>query len=185
MNAPGFDCALCVCVHLCFHPTAQLIVFLSVISWIPAAFVFDALDQDQMRGGMQRLFGSAAVWVRVADCCVRVRACAWVWPWCPQARRVTTSTMFCTKPPPPHPPMVLAFPAVPVFDPAYDWDRVRARRGPNSLPSHVQARLQGRCKGVSLVSQSVSSCLVSAAVTLPASSPSLRLTCCRVIAAGI
>ncbi len=42
----------------------QVILALSVLSWAATAFIFDALNQDRMKGGMQRIFGSANVWVR-------------------------------------------------------------------------------------------------------------------------
>ena len=43
----------------------QVVAFLSVIMWIPSAFIFDAGGADGMRGGMRRVFGSAAFWLTV------------------------------------------------------------------------------------------------------------------------
>eukprot|EP01138_Halocafeteria_seosinensis_P005193 gb/GECG01005310.1/.p1 GENE.gb/GECG01005310.1/~~gb/GECG01005310.1/.p1 ORF type:complete len:1477 (+),score=206.05 gb/GECG01005310.1/:1-4431(+) len=49
--------------HTSFHYwTFQLILFLSVAVWPLCAFIFDYLDADGMRGGMQRLFGSSTFW---------------------------------------------------------------------------------------------------------------------------
>lgn len=47
------------------HSGYQVILALSVLSWAATAFIFDALNQDRMKGGMQRIFGSANVWFTI------------------------------------------------------------------------------------------------------------------------
>ena len=42
----------------------QLAIFGSCVVWLIAAFVFDAFDANGIKGGMQRIFGSACTWVR-------------------------------------------------------------------------------------------------------------------------
>jgi hypothetical protein len=58
------------------HWFYQLAVAASVISWIAAAFFFDIIDADRMRGGMQRIFGSAAFWVSARSWCFLRMFCA-------------------------------------------------------------------------------------------------------------
>ncbi len=51
---------VCCCdVRVC----VQLAVAMSIISWIPAAFIFDAFGANGITGGVQRVFGSASFWV--------------------------------------------------------------------------------------------------------------------------
>jgi Phospholipid-translocating P-type ATPase C-terminal len=47
------------------HWFFQLAVAGSALLWVAAAFIFDAFNANGIRGGVQRVFGSAIFWVRV------------------------------------------------------------------------------------------------------------------------
>jgi hypothetical protein len=54
---------------------AQLSIAGSAIFWPVSAFVFDALNFDGMRGGVQRIFGSALFWVSAVQLLVQPVLC--------------------------------------------------------------------------------------------------------------
>lgn len=64
-----FSCVVSlVTLRLCFEVQEhtrlfQSMTFLSVVSWVPSALLFDASDANGMLGGMSRIFGSAAFWI--------------------------------------------------------------------------------------------------------------------------
>jgi len=55
------------------------ITALSAILWVPACFAFDAMDADGLKGGMSRVFMSAAFWLTLLLVCgfTTVRTLAW------------------------------------------------------------------------------------------------------------
>ncbi len=64
-----FSCVVAVVtVRVCLEEQQhtllfQAIAFLSCVSWVPSAYVFDATDSNGMLGGMRYIFGSASFWL--------------------------------------------------------------------------------------------------------------------------
>lgn len=54
----------------------QFAIFGSCVSWVVAAFIFDAFNSNGIRGGMKRIFGSNGVWVCDSSCCSVIN----IWP---------------------------------------------------------------------------------------------------------
>ena len=55
------------------------ITSLSAILWLPACFAFDLMDADALKGGISRVFGSAAFWLTLVLVCgyTTARTLAW------------------------------------------------------------------------------------------------------------
>lgn len=76
---------------------------LCVILWVPAVFVFDAMDADSMMGRMQLIWSTPAFWLAIALCVVICNGYIAVLKiyqryYCPQYRDIVHELQICIPP---------------------------------------------------------------------------------------